>query len=84
MLRFKQIPRTLASFLLGGLLVALAATPAFAQDATEDAPTQRYTIDFRGMPLAEALQQLAETTGVGLVYDPALVGALTTTCAARN
>lgn len=54
--------------------------PVFAQDGQ----TQRYTFDFRGMPLGEALQHLATTTGVGLVYDPALVAGHETTCVARN
>ncbi|MFB3133468.1 MAG: carboxypeptidase-like regulatory domain-containing protein, partial [Rhodothermales bacterium] len=64
--------------LLGTLLFGIG--PVFAQDGQ----AERYTFDFRGMTLGEALQQLALTTGVGLVYDPALVGGLETACVARS
>ena len=74
----KNIPIALAAIVLGTLL--FGALPAFAQDGQ----AERYTFDFRGMPLGEALQHLATTTGVGLVYDPALVVGHQTTCRARN
>ena len=78
------IKTAVAVFLLAGLLISFTALPVVAQDVAENAPPQHYTVDFRGMPLADALQHLAATTGVGLVYDPALLGNLTTACAARN
>ncbi len=68
----------LSAMLLGTLLFGVG--PVFAQDGQ----AERYTFDFRGMTLGEALQQLALTTGVGLVYDPALVGGLETACVARS
>jgi len=74
----KNIPIALAAIVLGTLL--FGALPVFAQDGQ----AQRYTFDFRGMPLGEALQHLATTTGVGLVYDPTLVAHQQTSCVARN
>ena len=79
-----KIKSTVAAFLLAGLLAPFATLPAVGQHAHEEASAPHYTVDFRGMPLAQALQQLAVTTGVGLVYDPALVSNLKTTCSARN
>ncbi len=74
----KNIHTALAAIVLGTLL--FGALPIFAQDGQ----AERYTFDFRGMPLGEALQHFATTTGVGLVYDPALVAGHQTSCVARN
>lgn len=47
------------------VMLLMSAMPGYAQEA------RRYTFDFRGVPLDQALQRLATTTGVGLVYGNA-------------
>lgn len=52
------------------LLLALAVLPTRGQDRPQ---TNRYSFDFRGETLADALETVARKTGMDIVYDPGLV-----------
>ncbi len=60
------------------LIIAIGVEPAAAQDEG------RYSLVVRGVPLSQALEQLAYTTGIDLVYTSADVAGKQSYCSGRN
>jgi hypothetical protein len=63
------------------LLLALGAAPPLSAQPSEE---PRYTMMFRGVALPAALERLAETTRINLVYDSELVQGKTIYCSAND
>lgn len=55
------------------LLICCSALRSHAQGSQD----QRYSFDFRGVPLSQALEQIAQRAEIDMVYDPSLVGDIT-------
>lgn len=70
----------LPSLLLAILVSSSLYMPALAQQESSD----RYTMMLRNVTLEEALEQLVVTTGMNLLYDPALVEEAKVFCNVRG
>lgn len=67
------------------LVLLLGLGPAVPHDAeAQSEQGARYTMMFRGVPLSEALAQIAETTSANLVYDADLVVGEQVYCSTKN
>ncbi len=57
------------------VLLAFAAEPVMAQNSDSSSENKySYSFSFSGTPLSEALESVAATTGVNLIFDPGIVG----------
>ena len=77
---FQSVPRWMGGALLL-LLLALGAAPPLSAQPNEE---PRYTMMFRGVALPAALERVAETTRINLVYDSELVQGKTIYCSAND
>src|SRR5699024_1822479 len=57
---------------LAGAFFLISLLHSVSLDA-QDRNAERYSFEFKGEPLTEALEEIAKKAGIDLVYDPAIV-----------